>query len=122
MVKVYCYPQDGKRKSASICAAFAEGCGGYVVTDGKWRDGHSFFYGISESNAAVWNECRKHSEFAWYYSDNAYFDDYRGTMFRVTRNRLQHPGTGTSDGARFRGLRLRFKPWRTDGRHILLTP
>lgn len=122
MVKVYCYPQDGKRKSQAICEAFAIGCGGELVTDGVWRPGHSMFYGISESNEGVWNECRAHPEFDWFYSDNAYFDSYRGRMFRVARNRLQHNGVGVSDGARFRALGLKFKPWRKDGRHILLTP
>lgn len=122
MIKLYCYPQDGKRKSYDVCEAFAEGCGGEVVTNGKWRPGHTFFYGISESNEAVWQECRRRPEFDWFYSDNAYYDDFRGRMYRVARNRLQHSGEGFSDGTRFKRLGLTFKPWRQTGTHILLTP
>lgn len=122
MVKVYCYPQDGKRKSYEICEAFAQGCGGEIVTDGKWRPGHTFLYGISESNESVWRECQRVSEFDWFYSDNAFYDDFRGRMYRVARNRLQHSGIGNSDGKRFRALGLSFKPWRKSGNHILLTP
>lgn len=120
---VNCYPQDGKKKSYDICKAFADGCGGQVITDGKWRPGPSMFYGISDSNESVWRAARAvEGEWPWYYADNAFFDAVRGTYFRVGVNRLQHPGTGTSDGKRFAALGLEIKPWRGYGDHILVCP
>lgn len=116
---VNCYPQDGKKKSLEICRAFAQGCGGSVITDNHWRPGPAMFYGISESNEGVWRQ----SKFGpFYYADNAFFDAVRGKFFRVGKNRLQHPGIGSSDGSRFKALGLELKPWRTRGTHILVTP
>ena len=46
----------------------------------------------------------------------------RGQFYRVSVNRLQHPGDGESDGRRFRGLQRPIRPWRTAGRHILVCP
>lgn len=118
-MSVNCYPQDGKRKSLDICRAFADGCGGSVITDNQWRPGPSMFYGISDANEGVWRQSKYGP---YYYADNAFFDAVRGTFFRVGKNRLQHPGVGKSDGARFKALGLKVEPWRTRGDHILVTP
>lgn len=118
---VICYPQDGKRKSYDICAAFAAGCGGNVITDGRYRGGPAMFYGIDTANESVWRGVQASGE-DWYYADNAYFDAVRGTYFRVGKNCLQHPGTGTSTGERFARLGLKIHPWRESGEHILVTP
>lgn len=117
----YCYPQDGKQKSYDICSAFAVGCGGRVVNDGKYRGGPAMFYGIDTANEQVWRDVRA-SGADWYYADNAFFDQCRGTYFRVGRNQLQHSGFGKSDGSRFRSLGIKLEPWRTDGGHILVCP
>lgn len=119
-MSVVCYPQDGKKKSLDICAAFAAGCGGQVVTDGEWRPGKaSMFYGIDQANERVWREARGVD---FYYADNAFYDATRGTYFRVGKNRLQHPGVGRSDGSRFARLGIPILPWRNNGRHILICP
>jgi hypothetical protein len=123
-MKIACYPQNGKKKSLDICSAFAQGCGGEVVTDGRYREGSAaMFYGIDTDNENAWREAQKHSEtHDYYYADNAYFDAVRGHYFRVTRNGLQHGGFGESDGSRFERLGIKIKPWRKTGGHILLTP
>lgn len=123
MNPVNCYPQDGKRKSFDICAAFARGCGGRVVTTNVWERGDAMFYGVSDANEGVWRQAQAvRDEHTYFYADNAFFDQYRGVQYRVGINRLQHPGTGASDGTRFRRLGIPLKDWRTRGEHILVTP
>lgn len=120
---VNCYPQDGKRKSYDICRAFADGCAGKVITDNRWRDGDSMFYGVSDANEGVWQKAQAvAAQHTYFYSDNAFFDQYRGIYYRIGINRLQHPGIGTSDGRRFKQLGIDIKDWRTQGDHILVTP
>lgn len=120
---VICYPQNGKKKSLDICSAFAQGCGGAVVADGQYRAGMpSMFYGIDVANEEVWKHASNGSGQDYYYADNAFFDQFRGTYFRVGKNRLQHDGFGVSDGSRFKKLGLKLHPWRVTGQHILLCP
>lgn len=119
---INCYPVAGKRKSLDICAAFAEGCNGNVITNGRWRPGPSMFFGVNGSNTDAWIEALLHQQaHDFYYADNSYFDLTRGTHFRVTKNRLQHDGYGESDGARLPNLDVR--DWReTEGKYILICP
>lgn len=119
---INCYPIAGKRKSFDICAAFAEGCNGKVITNGRWRAGPSMFFGVNDSNTDAWIEALLHQgAHDFYYADNAYFDVTRGTHFRITKNRLQHSGMGTSDGERLPNLNVR--EWRTtEGKYILICP
>lgn len=114
MDAVIAYPQFGKRKSIDICAAFVAGCGGRVELSGRYQGGPAFFYGINDSNVAVWKAVRE-SGADYYYSDNSYFDATRGTHFRVTRNAVQHDGHGCSDGKRFAKLGITIEPWRRGG-------
>lgn len=113
------YPIAGKQKSLVICQAFAQGCGGKVSTFSVLQHGPAFFYGVNHTNVAVWRDVVRSGREFWY-SDNSYFDRCRQTFFRVTRNRLQHPGVGTSTGSRWKKLGLRVAPWRKGGRHILV--
>lgn len=121
---VQCYPMHAKAKSVEICKAFAQGCRGVVTKRGEhWLPEPSFFYGVADENQEHWSQALLHqNEFDFYYSDNSYFDKARGTHFRVTKNRLQHSGLGTSDGKRFASLGIEIKPWRTAGRHIVVCP
>lgn len=119
---VTCYPVAGKKKAVAICQAFADGCGGQVVTDGVLRDGPAFFFGVDPSNEHIWKAVRADQRRDYYYGDNAYFDSCRGDYFRVTANRLQHSGTGPSDGKRFASLGIQIAPWRTGGQYVLLCP
>jgi hypothetical protein len=120
---VTCYPVSGKQKAVDICRAFAQGCGGQVVTDGKLRDGDAAFFGVDASNADIFRAVKR--DFMardWYYIDNSYFDVCRQAYFRVTRNRLQHGGVGGSDGKRFSAFGIPIEPWRESGEHVVYCP
>lgn len=121
---IYCYPVQGKRKSLDICLAFAEGCGGTVVTDRQIReDGDAFFYGVDNSILHIWKHFVRNHERNYWYCDNSYFDSTRGTHFRVTKNSFQHSGLGQSDGVRFQATGSSIYPWRPQGPgHILVCP
>jgi hypothetical protein len=122
MVSVVAYPVRGKRKSAEICEAFVAGCGGEVATDGMLRAGKvALFYGVDDSNVHVWKTVRR-ERLNFLYIDNSYFDQTRGTHFRVSRNALQHSGVGDTDGKRFKALGIKIKPWRKAGDHVVLCP
>ena len=116
---VTAYPVANKKKSFDICLAFVRGCGGQIGT--TLRDGPAFFYGVDASNEAIWREVRASGREFWY-CDNSYFDSARQEHFRVTKNRVQHTGVGTSDGSRFRALGIDIKPWRVAGKHIVVCP
>lgn len=118
-MSVTAYPVIGKRKSFDLCRAFIRGCGGQIGT--LYRGGPAFFYGIDDSNRAVWEQVRRNGD-DWFYADNAFFDATRQAHFRIAKNRLQHDGLGVSDGVRFRALGIPIAPWRERGEHIVLCP
>lgn len=118
---VYCYPTDGKRKALDVCQAFADGCGGRVVTDGRLRDGPAMFFGVNQSNVHIWRQV-KADQRTYYFADNSYFDGSRQTYFRVTKNRLQHTGMGATSGERFAALKIKIEEWRDPGRAIVVCP
>lgn len=120
---INCYPVAGKQKSIDVCRAFARGCDGAVIYDGKWRPGASFFFGVNDSNQGAYEGALLNAQFDWYYGDNAYFDCARGTHFRVTKNRHQHSGIGQSAGRRFLDKLPGLNVWREDeGKHIVICP
>lgn len=122
---VTAYPVAKKAKAYEICEAFIQGCGGAIATaPAKLASGAAFFYGIDESNLGIWREVKSDPAREWYYCDNAYFDSTRQAYFRITRNRLQHAGFGTSTGARFKQLGIAIKPWSEpeSGEHIVVCP
>ncbi len=125
---VTCYAQVSKGKSERLCEAFAAGvraAGQIAQVHAGWterlRSGAAVFYGVRPSQAHLLEQAKAEGR-DWYYIDNAYFDRTRERYFRVTRNRLQHPGTGTSDGARFGVIGARIKPWNKAGGHVLVCP
>ena len=75
------------------------------------------FYGMSEENIQSLRSYQG-SDYSYYYVDNAYFG--RRNFYRITRQRLQHDGMGSSDGKRFRKFEIEIKPWRSTGEVILL--
>ena len=97
------YPTPGKHKSQVLCEAFVFGAP-------KAAQG-AVFYGITDANYADWQRVRRAGIDYWFI-DNSYFDVVRGRQFRITKNRVQHSGIGTSDGARFEALGLSIKPMR----------
>lgn len=113
------YPVAGKKKSFDLCLAFARGCGGQIA--GGLRPGPAAFYGVNHSNEAIWRAVLADGRDR-YMIDNSYFDALRQRSFRITRNRMQHSGTGASDGKRWRAIGAELKPWRTVGSHIVVCP
>lgn len=115
---MYCYPVPAKAKSLNICETFAYGCRGTVVTDGVYRPGGAFFCGVVESMRSIWEKAIANNDY--WYCDNSYFDRTRKTHFRITHNRLQHTGLGTSDCRRFKDLDIPIHPWKHFGDHVLV--
>jgi hypothetical protein len=107
------YPVSGKKKSANLCSAFLEGSPN--------AEDAAVFFGVDHSNQEHWQRVRKGGQ-PFYYIDNSYFDSTRQTYFRITKNRLQHPGTGTSSGVRFGRLGVKIQPWKTAGKHLVVCP
>jgi len=106
-------PVFGKKKSADICNAFVSG-------SSSRADGY-VFYGVDETNRKQWLFARAEG-IDWYYIDNSYFDFCRGFQYRVTKNAIQHSGTGETNGFRFAQLEHSIEPWRVDGEHIIICP
>ena len=95
-------PVPGKAKSRDLIAAFIAGAPksarGYV------------FAGMMPGNVALWRSARVHPDGYWSI-DNSSFDRARGLKFRITRNRMQHPGRGVSDCKRFLAMGYEIQPW-----------
>lgn len=117
------YPTPGKAKARQILEAFCGGAGGRVVDElpRRLEDGAAAFFGVTPATKPLWEQAKREGR-AWYYLDNAYFHEARGSYFRATKNRLQHDGRGLSDGQRFAALDLEILPWRKGGRHVVLAP
>lgn len=61
------------------------------------------------------------SPLPWFYGDHAYFGRFK--FYRVTRCRYMHDGvSGRPDYDRLRRFGVDPKPWRKNGRHILICP
>ena len=123
---VTCYPVRGKQKSIDICRAFADGCEGLLMASGlsmegaeTLQDGAAFFWGVDQSNIHYWQQAKKRGDY--YYGDNSYFDgSARGEYFRVTHNRLQHTGAGTTDMKRFNALGIPLTVNTNQGGHVVV--
>lgn len=121
---VTCYPVPGKAKSRRLLEAFAHGAGGGVVlreTPSVLADGAAAFYGVTEPIGHLWAQARRDQR-ERYYLDNAYFDCVRGRHFRVTRNALQAFELLPPAHDRFARLYTKVRPWRRNGRHIVVCP
>lgn len=104
------HPVPGKEKSRVIVDAFVSGAP-------RNADG-AVFYGVVPSMAGEFRRARD-SGAPWFYCDNAYFDDARGHYFRVTKNRLQHDGSGGTNGKRLAALGVQIEPRRRGGEYAL---
>lgn len=116
---VVCYAQPGKEKSRVILEAFAAGCRGDVwpIHPGELEAAPAAFYGVVGIED-LWRAASARGRY--FYLDNAYFDCARGTHFRVGRDEVQLARLATPDWPRLNALRLDIKPWRRDGRHIVV--
>ena len=117
--RLTCYPTVGKKKAGRICEAFALGCDGRVAVSDTpiLHDGPAFFYGWTHYTWPLMRQCISEGR-EWYYADNAYYFG-RPRLFRVTRGALMHDGSGQAV-ARANVVQPRVRPWRQDGRHIIL--
>ena len=121
MSNVVGYATPGKAKAREILEAFCGGAGGKVVdgSERKLLPGPAAFYGVTPATKHLLEQAKLEGR-DWYYLDNAYFHECRGTYYRVTKDRLQHDGTGQSDGKRFESLNLEVLPWRKPGAHVCI--
>lgn len=121
---VTAYPVAGKAKSVEICKMFIRGCGGRMGDPGQPQlsEGAAFFYGVDASNLHLWKQILDDPTREYYYCDNSYFDESRQQYFRVTKNRLQHTGSGNSNGERFNALNIKIKPQIKGGEYIVVCP
>lgn len=118
---VFCYPSPGKKKGLMLCEAFAAGCGGKVAPIGhsQLEPGPAFFYGFTPHSLPLMDQCVAEGR-DWYYADNAYYFG-RHVYFRITKNALMHDGAGRWPPDRFEAFGIDIKPWRDNGRHVLVT-
>jgi hypothetical protein len=99
------FPVPGKAKSRMLCDAFIAGAPRGAIG--------SVFAGVKEGNVTDWHRVlRKGGD--WYLVDGSYYDQTRGTMFRVTKNALQHTGIGETNGERFARINVPVMPWRDE--------
>lgn len=114
-------------KNKRISQAFAKGTGFPIVPPAPLLPGDVFMYGalrgLLPTLHQAWAENR-----TWYYCDNGYFQRSKNRQhkvdgyFRITKNALQHDGTGSFSSCRWGMLKWTIKPWRKDGSHILVCP
>ncbi len=108
-------PVPSKEKSKVICHAFRNGAP---------RDAEGDVFFGTEGVMDAWQAAQKRAAAGgapFWYVDNAYFDQARGTYFRVTKNALQVDHTWkTSTGERFAKLGVEVKPARQLDPHGLV--
>lgn len=115
----------GHKHSQAVCRALATGTGCKVRPVGALAPGGVAMYGFLRGLLPMLRQAQAERR-AWVYADRGYFGatyngDYSG-YFRVTRNRLQHDGSGEYSPARWQQLDLQIQPWRKDGGHVLVCP
>lgn len=115
---VCCYPVPGKQKSHDICAAFAQGCGGWLGDHRRFDpSAAAFFYGVVDEMKGCWDGVGRNG---YFYSDNSYFDRGREHYYRVTRNGFQVSACIRPDFSRLSDLGVKPKRWAARGSHIVL--
>ncbi len=114
------YPQPGKAKSWRILEAFAAGCEGKVrqTAASVLEPGAAAFFGVVGIEHLLRLAIAEGREF--YYGDNAFFDCARGRYFRFARNAVQLCRRAPPAPDRLRALGVTVRPWRKDGRHIVV--
>ena len=128
-LKVY---QTSHQISKKVCAAFAIGCNGELVSamDVNLLPGDAAMYGILRGTEEIIKECEDNSR-DYYYIDLGYFDrsthtnnSYMG-YYRVTKNanqcNIDKPATNEAVN-RWENLNIKMKPWKKDGLSIVVCP
>jgi len=112
-----------------VCKAFAEGVKAQIVPQAPLLPGDAFFYGSLRGSLPTIMQAQREKR-TWFYADNGYFHPGKRpeNYFRVTRNALQHDGSGELifpkwlARERFKRLNITIQPWRKAGRHIVICP
>lgn len=90
--------------------------------DGRPQAGPVALYGNMRGLKPIL-DCARAEGRDWYYADNGYFrPGHWDGYFSITKNALQHAGSGRAGPARFARLGLTIQPWRRQGAHILIAP
>ena len=111
--------------SQVVGGAFADGADCPTMTVREWHDRMPVVYGILRGCDQV----IKRAEWIgrpWLHIDHGYFQrgHFEG-FYRISRNGLQAGGWSEADNtapARWMNLRMRVKPWRAAGTHIVVVP
>jgi len=127
MIKVYATQptrqgDEGYRINNVICAAFAEGFDGQIVPTNRLLDGPLATYGILRGTTPLIHQCQWVDR-DYYYMDNGmikpgHFEGY----YRLTRNEIHPSNPQMVPDDRWRALGVKPRPWRRDGKHVLITP
>lgn len=121
MQRLNCYA-TGHQISNVIMAAFAEGFDGSLVPPTRLLNGPAAMYGILRGTGELIHECNWVGR-EYFYVDHGYFN--RGHFdgyYRVTRNGMQAHSQRMVPDDRWRSLDASFRPWRRDGKHVLVLP
>lgn len=120
---IRCYATDHQH-SRVIMHAFAEGCGGQIVPPVALYEGQAAMYGILRGTGDIIRKCERVGR-SYHYLDHGYigaghYDGY----YRVALNGRQSviPVEREWSSDRFKSLGVELKPWRKDGKHILIVP
>jgi hypothetical protein len=122
LLHIYQTPQGKNRK---ICAAFAAGSGAPIVPPYPLLPGDAFMFGVLRGVLATLRQAQREGR-NWFYADNGYFFPGRRISergyYRITKNAMQHDGSGDSTPDRWSRLGIKIKPWRKTGSHIVICP
>jgi hypothetical protein len=120
-MKAICYWNPAKGNSRSMLEAFASGSGAEITNKLQLTDGIAVLWGVDKATLPLWNEIQR-TKHQFIYVDNGYFRSkwQGGDHYRITVNAEQHSGVGSSNGERWKRLDIQIKPWRRDGKHILI--
>lgn len=118
MTPVAYYDPNGTT-SPKFAYAFAKGCRGTMTDEfGYLFDGPVATFGIPPMWPLLRFARAQGRDVFW--GDHGYFGRHK--YFRITRNAMQHDGTGDATPDRFMAFKRPIQPWRTDGGHILICP
>ncbi len=111
---IYAVPNE--LTSPKFGEMFASGCKGKILEEYKTGPWAGF------GSPVLWDGMMRTIKdgFDFYYGDHAYFG--RGKFYRITKNRLQHDGSGTSDLRRVKHFYEAATPWKKTGKNIIVCP
>lgn len=126
--QLICYEDGFKAKSKRINKIWSMALGVPRLRNAKQPvpGAPAFFYGVTHRQISLFDKIRS-SGLDWYYCDNGYVpavrypgSRYATELFRITKNAPQIDGTGKPDHKRRELYMPEIKPWRQNGRDILV--